>query len=67
MVILGHMSEERLPIRQLLKPQPFHGPTVHKKRWRDKVASDLRAIGIGGDWYELCQDRMMSGLWMCDM
>jgi len=59
---LGHfgcMSDDRLP-KQLLfgelqKPRPFH---VTKKRWRDGVLSDLKALSIEGNWYSLCQDRL---------
>ena len=40
---------------ELMKKRPFHGT---KKRWRDEVMRDLKAIGIE-DWYAVCQDREM--------
>ena len=55
---LGHMDEGRTPKQilfgELIQSQPFHGP---KKRWRDEVTGDLRAIGVGDEWFQLCQDR----------
>ena len=55
---LGRMGEERMP-KQLLfgeleKKRPFSGP---RKRWRDMVSADLRALDILDNWYELAQDR----------
>jgi hypothetical protein len=55
---VGRMEEHRLP-KQLLfgelrKKRPSHGT---KKRWRDGVMADLRAMGVEDDWYTLCQDR----------
>ena len=55
---LGRMADDRLP-KQLLfgelqRKRPFHGT---KKRWRDGVLSDLKAITIDNCWYVLCQDR----------
>ena len=54
---LGRMSSDRLPKQllfgELLKRRPFYGA---KKRWRDEVMSDLRAISVE-DWYVACQDR----------
>jgi len=54
---LGRMDEGRTP-KQLLfgevfRRRPFHGV---KKRWRDEVAGDLHAIGIGDWWF---QDRKL--------
>jgi len=56
---LGRMSNDRLP-KQLLfgelqRKRPFHGT---KKRWRDGMLSDLKAISIEDSWYSLCQDRL---------
>ena len=55
---VGRMEEHRLP-KQLLfgelrKKRPRHGT---KKRCRDGVMADLRAMGVEDDWYALCQDR----------
>lgn len=52
------MEDERL-LKQVLfgelkKKQPYHGV---KKRWRDQVSTDLQAIGLKKDWYQLSQDR----------
>ena len=54
------MDEQRAP-KQLLfgvlvKRRLFQGS---KKRWRDKVMSDLRALGVTDEWYWLCQDRRL--------
>ena len=57
---LGHVARMdacRLP-KQLLfgeleKPRPRHGV---KRRWRDLVLADIRAMGIE-DWYTSAQDR----------
>ena len=60
---IGHiarMGDERLPKKLLFgefeKKRPFHGT---KKRWRDGVKSDLQAIGIGDNWYDLAQERSL--------
>ena len=54
---LGRMNSERLPKQllfgELVRKRPFHGT---KKRWRDEVMRDLKAISIE-DWYTVCQDR----------
>ena len=59
---LGHlarMDPSRLP-KQLLfgefvKKRPSHGV---KRRWRDVVVADLRAVGISEEeWYQLAQER----------
>ena len=50
------MDSKRLPKQllfgELTKKRPFHGT---KKRWRDEVMRDLKAIGME-DWYAVCQD-----------
>ena len=55
---LGRMEEVRLPKQllfgELVKKRPSHGT---KKRWRDIVFADLKAMGISDIWYERCQDR----------
>ena len=58
---LGHLSrmdESRTPKQllfgELLRRQPFRGT---KKRWRDEIVGDLRAVGVGDGWYQLCQNR----------
>ena len=58
---LGHlarMNPERLPKKilfaELKKKRPSHGT---KRRWRDLVSSDLAAMGVKDQWYQLCQDR----------
>jgi len=55
---LGRMDESRTPKQllfgELLKTRPFHGT---KKRWRDEIVGDLRAIGVGDEWFQLCQNR----------
>ena len=53
---LGMMNSEQLP-KQLLfgelsKKRAFHDT---KKRWRDEVMRDLKAIGLE-DWYAVCQN-----------
>ena len=49
---LGRMDEGRTPKQllfgELLRRRQFHGV---KKRWRDEVAGDLRAIGIEDGWF----------------
>ena len=44
---LGRMREERLPkmlFGELEKKKPYHGI---KKRWQDRIISDLRALELG--------------------
>ena len=54
---LGRMDSNRLPKQllfgELMKKRPFHGT---KKRWRDQVMQDLKAIGME-DRYAVCQDQ----------
>ena len=54
---LGRMSSDRLPKQllfgELLKKRLFYGA---KKRWRDEVMSDLRAISVE-DWYVVRMSR----------
>ena len=58
---LGHlarMEPNRLP-KQILygeldKKRPRHGT---RKRWRDVVTADIKAVGVSENWYEVAQDR----------
>ena len=52
------MQDSRMP-KQLLfgeleRPRPRHGT---KRRWRDLVAADVQAVGLGVAWYGGAQDR----------
>ena len=58
---LGHvarMEPFRLPKQllfgELVKKRPSHGT---KRRWRDVAVSDMKAVDVGNDWFELAQDR----------
>ena len=58
---LGHiarMQEHRLPklclFGWLPRTRPCGGP---RRRWRDLVKRDLRAVEIGDEWYSVAQDR----------
>lgn len=55
---VGQMEETRLPkiiqFGELKKTRPRHGT---KRRWRNVVKLDVEAIGVGGGWYEACQDK----------
>ena len=46
-------APKQLLFGKLTKRRPFQGP---KKRWRDKVMSDLCALGVTDEWYWLYQD-----------
>ena len=58
---LGHlarMEPSRMP-KQLLygeleKKRPTHGT---KRRWRDLVTADIKAVNMDDGWYDLAQDR----------
>ena len=58
---LGHlarMEPSRMP-KQLLygeleKKRPSHGT---KRRWRDLVTADIKAVNMDDGWYDLAQDR----------
>ena len=58
---LGHMSQDRLPkhllFGELENTRPCHGT---KKRWRDGVSADLKAIGVSDSWYDMTQDRCLT-------
>jgi len=51
------MDESRTPKQllfgKLFKRRPFHRT---KKRWRDEIVGDLCAIGVGDEWFQLCQN-----------
>lgn len=58
---LGHvarMASERIPVQmlfgELMKTRPCRKP---KRRWRDIVMADLKAVKLEDDWFALAQDR----------
>ena len=58
---LGHvacMEPTRMPklllFGELEKKRPGHGI---KRRWRDLVAADIKAVDVSDGWYDLAQDR----------
>ena len=55
---VGRMDEQRLSKRMLFeelrKKRPCHGMN---KRLRDVAKLNMEAIGVGGRWYELCEDK----------
>ena len=52
------MEDSRMPKQllfgELVRTRPRHGT---KRRWRDLAEADVQAVGLGGAWYEVAQDR----------